>query len=89
MKSKIYESENYENESERVDIFYGRDRVYLTLICSKKTRNKFADFVDRTKEWTKVKEVSEIPIYTKKINLKRNIIHAKRKKINKRNIWFW
>ena len=57
--------EKYENKGQRVDVFYGKNRVYLTLRKSREIRKKFSDFVKRTKEWVKVKEVQEIPVYVK------------------------
>ena len=61
-----YENKGYENKGERVDVFYGKDRVYVTLRKSKEIRKKFVDFVKRTRDWIKVKEVQEIQVYAKK-----------------------
>jgi hypothetical protein len=55
--------EKYENKGERIDIFYGKDRVYVTLQKSKEIRKKFSEFVRKTKDWIEVKERSEIPAY--------------------------
>jgi hypothetical protein len=53
----IDEHEHYENKKERIDIFYGSTRVYMTLRKSKELRKKFADFVLKTKDWIKVEEI--------------------------------
>ncbi len=58
--------EKYQNKGERVDIFYGKNRVYVTLKKSKEIRKKFTNFIKKTKDWIKVKEVQEIPVYAKK-----------------------
>lgn len=58
--------EKYENKGERVDIFYGKNRVYVTLRKSREIRKKFADFVKRTKDLTEVKKIKKIPIYVRK-----------------------
>lgn len=50
--------EHYEQKKERVDIFYGAKRIYMTLRKSKEMRKKFADFVQKTKDWVKVKEIA-------------------------------
>jgi nucleoid-associated protein YejK len=42
--------ETYGNKGERIDIFYGKDRVYVSLRKSKEARKKFANFVQKTKE---------------------------------------
>lgn len=61
--------EKYEHLGERVDVFYGKDRVYVTLRKSNAIRERFAKFVIKTKEWIEVKEVKdvkEIPAYVTK-----------------------
>lgn len=58
--------EKYQNKDERVDVFYGNNRVYVTLRKSKEIRKKFADFVRKTKDWIKVKEIQELPVYAKR-----------------------
>ena len=62
--------EKYENKNERIDLFYGKKRVYLTLRCSKKIRKKFADFIAKTKNWIKKEEIKEFQPYLKKITSK-------------------
>lgn len=57
--------EKYENKGERVDVFYGKDRVYVTLRKSKEIRKKFAYFVKKTKEWIKIKEVQKVHTHLK------------------------
>lgn len=58
--------EKYENKCERVDVFYGKDRVYVTLRKSRGIRKKFANFVRKTKDWIVVKEVKDMPVYVNK-----------------------
>jgi hypothetical protein len=58
--------EKYENKGERVDVFYGKDRVYVTLKKSREIRKKFSDFVKKTKDWIEIKEVKEMPVYVRK-----------------------
>lgn len=58
--------EKYENKGQRVDVFYGQNRIYVTLRKSREIRKKFAHFVKKTKDWIEVKEVQEMPIYVKK-----------------------
>ncbi len=58
--------EKYEKNQERVDVFYGKNRVYVTLRRSREMRKKFADFLKKTKEWIKVEKVPEIPGYAEK-----------------------
>ncbi len=55
--------EKYGEKEDRIDIFYGKNRVYVTLKKSKEIRKKFTDFVKKTKDWIKVKEVRRIPVY--------------------------
>ena len=58
--------EEYQNKKERVDVFYGKNRIYITLRKSKEIRKKFADFVKKTKDWIKIKQIQEVPIYVKR-----------------------
>ena len=58
--------EKYENKGERIDIFYGKNRVYVTLRKSQEIRKKFADFVKKTKDWIEVKKIKEMPAYIRK-----------------------
>ena len=60
--------EEYENKGERIDVFYGKNRVYVTLRKSRKIRKKFADFVRKTKDWIKIKQIQDVPVYVKKAN---------------------
>ncbi len=55
--------EKYTNKNNRVDIFYGKDRIYVTLRKSREIRKRFAEFVLKTKDWIEIKEIPEIPIY--------------------------
>jgi len=59
--------EHYENKGNRVDLFYGNKRVYLTFRKSEETRKKFAKFIYKTKDWIKIAEKQEMPQYVKKI----------------------
>lgn len=45
--------EKYENgkTNERVDLFYGKNRIQLTLICSYEKRMKFANFLKKQAIW--------------------------------------
>ena len=51
--------EHYENTFDRIDLFYGKERVYITFRKSRETRRKFAKFILKTKEWVKIKRVKE------------------------------
>lgn len=55
--------EHYQNKGDRVDVFYGNKRVFLALRRSNETRKKFADFVEKTREWIVVEKVPELPFY--------------------------
>ena len=55
--------EHYENKGDRVDVFYGDKRVYLTLRKAEETRKKFARFVTKTREWIVIQEVPVLPVY--------------------------
>lgn len=55
--------EHFENKGERVDVFYGKERVYLTFRKSRDARKKFADFVLKTRDWVEVREISKMPVY--------------------------
>lgn len=61
--------EKYENKGERVDVFYGKDRVYVTLRKSREIRKKFAKFIKKTKDWVQIKK---IPKFSMKIGNKSN-----------------
>lgn len=67
IKKMVDLHEKYENKGERVDVFYGKERVYVTLRKSREIRKKLSKFIQKTKDWIKVKEVNKIPIYAKKI----------------------
>ena len=58
--------EHYEDKESRIDIFYGKNRIYLTVRTSREKREKTGDFIIETKDWIKVKEVPEIPEYVNK-----------------------
>lgn len=52
---------------DRVDLFYGSKRVYLTLRKSKGAREKLADFILKSREWIKIEEVEALPVYAGKV----------------------
>lgn len=54
--------EKYENKGERADVFYGKEKVYVTLRKSKEIRAKFAKFVEKNKNWVEVKKSPEFSI---------------------------
>ena len=56
-------NEHYGNKIDRVDVFYGQNRVYLTFRKSKETRKKFADFLLKTKDWIVIEKRPNFPIY--------------------------
>ena len=63
--------EKYSNKVDRIDVFYGKERVYVTLRKSGEIKRKFSKFVLKTKDWIKVKEVLELPVYIgKRVNEK-------------------
>ncbi len=55
--------EHFENNQNRVDLFYGKERVYLTFRKTKEARQKLAQFLERTRTWIEVKEVKELPLH--------------------------
>jgi len=63
-----YESSGYrgkeENKSDRLDLFYGKDRVFVTFRKSRESREKFAQFLRKTRTWIEVKEHDgNLPVY--------------------------
>lgn len=53
-----------ENKSDRVDIFYGKDRVFITFRKTREGREKFAQFLKKTRDWIEVKEHDgNLPVY--------------------------
>lgn len=59
IKKLIDYHEKYYNKGERVDIFYGKERVFVMLRKSREIRKKFASFLLKTKEWIKVDEMTK------------------------------
>jgi hypothetical protein len=60
--------EHYENGKDRIDLFYGKERIYLTLRKTKDARKKVANLLLKTKDWIKVGESKGLPTYaTKKV----------------------
>ena len=49
--------EKYINKGERVDVFYGDKRVYITFRKSREVREKFANFVQKHSDWVKIEEI--------------------------------
>jgi hypothetical protein len=39
--------------TERVDVFYGRNRVFIAVSASSKSKKKFLDVLDEISEWKK------------------------------------
>jgi hypothetical protein len=62
IKKMIDKNEKYSSPLGRVDIFYGKERVYMTLRKSKGIRKKFADFMKKNSIWIKAVKV---PNHTK------------------------
>lgn len=58
--------EKFINKGDRMDVFYGSKRVYVTLRQSKDIREKLARFIKRTRDWIKIKEVQKVPFYAGK-----------------------
>lgn len=52
-----------DNTGDRIDVFYGKDRIYVTLRTSRKTRKKFGTFVRKTRDWVNIEEIQKIPVY--------------------------
>lgn len=67
IKKMIDVHESYQNKRNQVDIFYGKDRVYLTFRKSRETRLKFTKFLRKTKDWIVISEVQKIPVYAQKV----------------------
>ena len=58
--------ESYSNKiGDRVDLFYGMKRVYVTLRKSHDIKKKLAKFMMKSRDWIKYEEVKKVPIYTK------------------------
>jgi hypothetical protein len=58
--------ETYANKKgDRVDLFYGLKRVYVTLRKSFDVKGKFAEFIIKSKEWIKIEETERVPVYVK------------------------
>jgi len=49
--------EKYINKGERVDVFYGDKRVYVTFRKSREVREKFVNFVQKHSDWVKIEEM--------------------------------
>jgi hypothetical protein len=73
-QDKIYEKEvkkmidiheKYGEGNERADIFYGKNKVFLTIRTSKDKRKKLSDFIRKTKSWVNIKKTKKVPDYAK------------------------
>lgn len=62
IKKMVDVHEKYGDKEDRVDLFYGKDRVYVTFRKSRETREKFGKFVRKTKDWVNI-EKKELPFY--------------------------
>src|SRR3989344_873019 len=67
IKKMIDLHEHYDNKLDRIDLFYGKDRVYVTFRKSRESRKRFARFMEKTKEWIVIKEIPKMPLYVNKI----------------------
>jgi hypothetical protein len=56
----------HEQYGNRVDLFYGKERVYVTLRQSEEVRKRFVKFVAKTREWIVIKEIPTLPVYAGK-----------------------
>ena len=58
--------EAYSNKmGDRVDLFYGLKRIYVTLRKSHDIKKKLASFMMKSREWIKVEKTKQFPVYTK------------------------
>ena len=57
---EVYDSEN----RDRIDLFYGKKRIYMTFRKCRKVRKEFSKFLIKTTNWVKVKplKIEEKPI---------------------------
>lgn len=49
----IDKHEGYNNKDVRVDIFHGKNKVFITLVCQQKTRKTFMKKLIELSNWTK------------------------------------
>lgn len=68
IKKMVDIHEKYSQDKNRVNVFYGKKRVYVSVKSSREFRKKFVHFVEKTRDWIKVEEKAEekIPVYAKK-----------------------
>ena len=52
---------------ERVDIFYGKDRVLITVNAPLRTKRKFLDIIEELSEWAKIKKATFRPPFQKTV----------------------
>lgn len=63
---------NSDANQDRIDIFYGKNRIYLTIRTSRDKRDRAGSFMRKSKKWIKLKKVEEkkMPVYVKEIKSK-------------------
>ncbi len=52
----VHEKYGDGSDENRIDVFYGKKRVFLVFRKNKEMRKKFARFVMKTKDWIEVEE---------------------------------
>ena len=62
IKKMIDVHESYENGGERIDLFYGHERVFIMFRKSRGARERLGSFLVKTKDWIKAKEVTRLPL---------------------------
>lgn len=53
--------EHYESPPNRVDVFYGVNRVYITFYKSEEKRKKIGEYIEKSRDWIKVEEMQKLP----------------------------
>lgn len=67
--SKMIDVHEHYGNTNRIDLYYGKDRVFMTFRKSKEIRREITEFISKTKDWINVKETKELPVYAgEKIN---------------------
>ena len=49
--------EKFKNEKARVDIFYGKDKIFFSIYTSLSMRKKFLKFLEANASWKKVQKI--------------------------------
>lgn len=57
IKKMVDIHEKYEKNGSRIDVFYGKKRVFVTFRKSRDVREKFAEFLTKHAEWVEVEEI--------------------------------